>query len=59
MMWLLFIYFATVGLVAGVLTVALRKPVQCALALLSRLLHMAGLWVMLSAEFLALVQSGV
>ena len=56
MMWLLFIYFATVGLVAGVLTVALRNPVHCALALLTLLLHMAGLFVMLNAEFLAMVQ---
>ena len=56
MMWLLFIYFATVGLVAGVLTVSLRNPVHCALALLTLLLHMAGLFVMLNAEFLAMVQ---
>ena len=56
MMWLLFMYFATVGLVAGVLTVSLRNPVHCALALLTLLLHMAGLFVMLNAEFLAMVQ---
>ena len=56
MMWLLFIYFATVSVVAGVLTVALRNAVHCALALLTLLLHMAGLFVMLNAEFLAAVQ---
>ena len=55
-MWLLFIYFATVSLVAGVLTVALRNAVHCALALLTLLLHMAGLFVLLNAEFLAAVQ---
>lgn len=56
MMWLLFIYFASVSVVAGVLTVSLRNAVHCAMALLTLLLHMAGLFVMLNAEFLAMVQ---
>jgi NADH-quinone oxidoreductase subunit J len=56
MMWFLFIYFAGMSLAAGVLTVSLRNPVHCALALLTLLLHMAGLFVMLNAEFLAMVQ---
>ena len=55
-MWLLFIYFATISVVAGVLTVSLRNAVHCAMALLTLLLHMAGLFVMLNAEFLAAVQ---
>ncbi len=56
MMWLLFIYFATVSIVAGVLTVSLRNPVHCGLALLTLLLHVAGLFVLLNAEFLFAVQ---
>ena len=56
MMWLLFLYFATVSIVAGILTVSLRNAVYCALALLTLLLHMAGLFVLLNAEFLAVVQ---
>jgi NADH-quinone oxidoreductase subunit J len=56
MMWLLFLYFATVSIVAGVLTVALRNPVYCLMALLTLLLHVAGLFVLLNAEFLAVVQ---
>lgn len=56
MMWLLFAYFATVSIVAGILTVALRNPVHCALALLTLLLHVAGLFVLLNAEFLFAVQ---
>ncbi|MFZ1746845.1 MAG: NADH-quinone oxidoreductase subunit J [Nitrospirales bacterium] len=56
MMWLLFGYFATVSVVAGVLTVALRNAVHCALALLTLLLHVAGLFVLLNAEFLFAVQ---
>lgn len=56
MVWLLFGYFAAVSIVAGVLTVALRNPVHCGLALLTVLLHVAGLFVLLNAEFLFAVQ---
>lgn len=45
-----------VSIVAGVLTVALRHPVHCGLALLTLLLHVAGLFVLLNAEFLFAVQ---
>src|SRR5439155_15652753 len=51
-----FVYFALVSVVSGVLTVALRNPVQCGIALLSLLGHIAGLFVLLHAEFLAAVQ---
>jgi NADH-quinone oxidoreductase subunit J len=51
-----FAYFALVCLAAGVLTVALRNPVHCGIALLALLGHMAGLFVLLNAEFLAAVQ---
>lgn len=53
---LLFGYFATVSILAGVLTVALRHPVHCGLALLTLLLHVAGLFVLLNAEFLFAIQ---
>jgi len=56
MVLLLFSYFATVSIVAGVMTVALRNPVHCGLALLTLLLHVAGLFVLLNAEFLFAVQ---
>ncbi len=56
MMYLLFGYFATVSILAGVCTVALRSPVHCGLALLALLLHVAGLFVLLNAEFLFAVQ---
>src|SRR5213596_3340401 len=48
-----FAYFAGVSVVAGILTVALRNPVHCGIALLG---HIAGLFVLLHAEFLAAVQ---
>ncbi len=41
---------------AGVLTVSLRNAVHCGLALLTLLLHVAGLFVLLNAEFLFAVQ---
>ncbi len=56
MVWLCFAYFALVSIAAGVLTVALRNPVHCGLALLTLLLHVAGLFVLLNAEFLFAVQ---
>ena len=51
-----FVYFALVSVVSGVLTVVLRNPVQCGIALLALLGHIAGLFVLLHAEFLAAVQ---
>ena len=51
-----FAYFSLVSIAAGVLTVALRNPVHCGLALLTLLLHVAGLFVLLNAEFLFAVQ---
>lgn len=56
MIYLLFAYFATVSIVAGVMTVALRNPVHCGLSLLALLLHVAGLFILLNAEFLFAVQ---
>src|ERR671925_367489 len=56
MLPLFFVYFSLVSIAAGVLTVALRNPVHCGLALLTLLLHVAGLFVLLNAEFLFAVQ---
>ena len=51
-----FAYFALMSMAAGVLTVALKNPVHCGLALLALLLHVSGLFVLLNAEFLWAVQ---
>ena len=51
-----FAYFSLVSIAAGVLTVALKTPVHCGLALLALLLHVSGLFVLLNAEFLWAVQ---
>src|SRR5574338_1407520 len=53
---LFFSYFSVVSIVAGVLTVAMKHPVHCALALLALLLHVSGLFILLNAEFLWAVQ---
>ncbi len=51
-----FFYLALTSVGSAVLTVALRNPVHCGLALLSLLFHIAGLFILLHAEFLAAVQ---
>jgi NADH-quinone oxidoreductase subunit J len=53
---LFFYYFAAATIVSGLLVVTLRNPVQCGLALLSVLAHMAGFFVLLNAEFIAMIQ---
>lgn len=56
MIFLVFTYFALMSIAAAVLTVSLRNPVHCGLALLALLMHVSGLFVLLNAEFLWVVQ---
>lgn len=56
MVLVFFTYFALVSIVAGVMTVALKHPVHCGLALLAMLLHVSGLFILLNAEFIWAVQ---
>ena len=51
-----FLYFAGVIVATAGLVVALRNPVYSALALLVMFFHVAGLFVTLHAEFLAIIQ---
>lgn len=53
---LLFCYFATAIVVSGALAVTLRNPVHSVLLVLVLFFHMAGIYLTLSAEFLAAVQ---
>ena len=53
---LFFFYFAGATLISAILTVALRNPIQCTVALLSALLHVAGIYILLHAEFIAAMQ---
>lgn len=51
-----FYYLAAVTIVTGVLAISLRSPVHCGLSLVAMLIHMAGFFVLLNAEFIAAVQ---
>ena len=50
---LIFAYFALASVVFAVLVIMLRNPVQCALALVAVVFHLAGIFILLRAEFLA------
>jgi len=53
---LIFAYFAVVILVSAVLTITRRNPVHSVLFMLLLFFHIAGIFVLLNAEFLAAVQ---
>ena len=52
----LFSYFAGVIILTGILVVGLRNPVYSALSLLVLFFHVAGIYVLLDAEFIAAIQ---
>lgn len=56
MSYALFFYFALVITVTAFLVISIRKPVYSALSLLVMFFHVAGLFVTLNAEFIAVVQ---
>ncbi|MGE5808958.1 MAG: NADH-quinone oxidoreductase subunit J [Nitrospirota bacterium] len=53
---LIFLYFAAVILASAVLMVTRRNPVHSVMFMLLLFFHIAGLFVLLNAEFLAAVQ---
>jgi len=54
--FLFFFYFSSVAIISSLLTVGLKNPVQSTVALLSTLLHVAGLFILMHAEFIAAIQ---
>jgi len=54
--FLFFFYFSSVTIFSSILTIGLKNPIQSTLALLSALLHVAGLFILLHAEFIAAIQ---
>lgn len=56
MQGLFFYYFSGATIVSAILTVGLRNPVYCTIALLSAFLHIAGIFILLNAEFIAAIQ---
>ena len=53
---LFFFYFGGMAIFSSILTVGLRNPIYCTIALLSTFLHVAGLFILLHAEFIAAIQ---
>src|SRR5512144_2639288 len=53
---LIFLYFAAVILVSAVLMITRRNPVHSVMFMLLLFFHIAGVFVLLNAEFLAAVQ---
>lgn len=53
---LIFLYFAAVILISAVLTVTRKNPIHSVLYMLLLFFHIAGVFVLLNAEFLAAVQ---
>jgi len=53
---LIFIYFAVVILTSAILTITRRNPVHSIMFMLLLFFHIAGIFVLLNAEFLAAVQ---
>lgn len=54
--WILFSYFAGVILLTGIMVIGLRNPIYSVLSLLVLFFHVAGIYLMLDAEFIAAVQ---
>ncbi|HUJ16946.1 MAG TPA: NADH-quinone oxidoreductase subunit J [Nitrospirota bacterium] len=53
---LIFLYFAAVIVVSAVLMISRRNPIHSVMFMLLLFFHIAGLFVLLNAEFLAAVQ---
>ncbi len=53
---LLFFYFAGVIVMTSFLVIGLKNPIYSAISLLVMFFHIAGLYVLLNAEFIAVIQ---
>lgn len=51
-----FIYLATMAVIAGIATVLVRSPVRSAVSLVVVVFHVAGLFAVMGAMFLAVIQ---
>jgi NADH-quinone oxidoreductase subunit J len=56
MEWLAFVPLAAMALVTAVLVIAMRNPVYCALSLVGTFFALSGLYLLLQAQFIAVVQ---
>lgn len=56
MEWVVFIPLAAMALATAALVIVLRNPIYCALSLVGTFFALAGLYLLLQAQFLAVVQ---
>lgn len=56
MEWLVFVPLAAMALVTAVLVIVLRNPVYCALSLVGTFFALSGIYLLLQAQFIAVVQ---
>ncbi len=56
MEWLVFAPLAAVALATAVLVIVLRNPIYCALSLVGTFFALSGLYLLLQAQFIAVVQ---
>lgn len=56
MEWLVFVPLAAIALVTAVMVVVLRNPVYCALSLVGTFFALSGIYLLLQAQFIAVVQ---
>lgn len=56
MEWLVFIPLAVIALSTAVMVIVLRNPVYCALSLVGTFFALSGIYLLLQAQFLAVVQ---
>jgi NADH-quinone oxidoreductase subunit J len=56
MEWLVFVPLAAIALSTAVLVIVLRNPVYCALSLIGTFFALSGIYLLLQAQFIAVVQ---
>jgi NADH-quinone oxidoreductase subunit J len=56
MEWLVFVPLAAIALVTAVMVIILRNPVYCALSLVGTFFALSGIYLLLQAQFIAVVQ---
>jgi len=56
MEWVVFVPLAAMALATAVLVIVLRNPIYCALSLVGTFFALSGLYLLLEAQFIAVVQ---
>jgi len=56
MEWVLFVPLAAMALATAVLVIVLQNPIYCALSLIGTFFALSGLYLLLQAQFIAMVQ---